>query len=93
MTAFFFPKLYREYVDNMSALLGEHPHLERAHPESIFAAASLNFGRAVSFEHTDFGNKANGVCPIWCGGDFDFRKGGHLILRQIKLVVQFPRVR
>ena len=44
----------------------------------------------VTFEHSDFGNKANGVCPIWCGGDFNFRKGGHLILRQLKLAIQFP---
>ena len=68
----------------------DQPYLRRSCPESIFAAASANFGRVVTFEHSDFGNKANGVCPIWCGGDFDYRTGGHLILRQLKLVVQFP---
>ena len=90
MFAYYFPKLYREYVDTMAALQQQQPYLRRSCPESIFAAASANFGRVVTYEHADFGNKANGVCPIWCGGDFDYRVGGHLILRQLKLVIQFP---
>ena len=68
----------------------EHPYLRRNHPDSVFPAASANFGRAVTFEHADYNNKANGICPIICGGNFDYRRGGHLILRQLNLVIQFP---
>ena len=90
MFAHYFPLLYREYVETMSELQQTQPYLCRNHPESIFPAASANFGSVVTFEHMDFGNKANGICPIWCGGNFDYRRGGHLILRQLKLVIQFP---
>lgn len=58
---------------------------------SVFAATSFNFGPdAVSYEHTDSGNKANGICPIFCTGTFDPVTGGHLMLRQLKLAVEFP---
>lgn len=75
----------------MGKLEKEHQHLTRNRPDSIFAAASANFGPTVlTFEHADFGNKANGICPIWCAGSFDSTKGGHLIVRQLNKVIQFP---
>ncbi|EKM54027.1 uncharacterized protein PHACADRAFT_98316, partial [Phanerochaete carnosa HHB-10118-sp] len=88
--AWYFPKLYREYVNNMRTLEKEHPYLHRNHPESVFAAASVNFGSAAALEHADFGNMANGICPVWCGGSFDPTKGGHIILRQFKLIIECP---
>lgn len=90
MLAYYFPLLYREYVNTMSELQARQPYLRRNHPESIYPAASANFGRVVCYEHADFGNKANGICPIWCGGSFDHRRGGHIILRQLNLAIQFP---
>lgn len=75
----------------MRKLEKRHPHLRRNRPDSVFASASINFGpQVVTYEHTDSGNKANGICPIWCSGSFDYRKGGHLILRQLGKVLQFP---
>lgn len=40
--------------------------------------------------HTDTGNKANGLCAITAIGQFDSKKGGHLILEQLRLVIEFP---
>lgn len=75
----------------MLQLLDRRTIPKRPIANSVFAAASFNFGpRAVTFEHTDSGNKANGLCPIFCTGTFDPTKGGHLVLRQLKLLVQFP---
>lgn len=89
--AFYYPKLYREYAENMVALCEKYPDLKTIYPGAVFAATSTNFGpNAVSCEHVDFGNKANGVCPIFSFGNFDHTRGGHLILRQFKLVVEFP---
>ena len=89
--AFFFPKIYRQYVEDMLQLEERHPSLRRNRQDTIFAASSINFGpNAVTYEHTDFGNRANGICPIWCAGDFDYEKGGHLMLRQLKLLIEFP---
>ncbi|KIP01224.1 hypothetical protein PHLGIDRAFT_58944, partial [Phlebiopsis gigantea 11061_1 CR5-6] len=89
--AYYFPKIYVEYVENMKRLQARHPQLQRNRPDSIFAAATINFGpQVVTREHTDGGNKANGICPIWCAGSFDYLSGGHLILRQLGKVLQFP---
>lgn len=75
----------------MAALLQKHPHLRPILPGGIYAAISTNFGlQVVSYEHEDYRNKANGVCPIFSFGNFDATKGGHLILRQLKLIVEFP---
>ena len=75
----------------MESLLDNHQELDRLVPGTVFAAASFNFGpNVVTYEHTDSGNKANGPCPIFCSGTFDPRKGGHLVLRQLKLLIQFP---
>jgi hypothetical protein len=88
---FYFPKLYRKYSHNINALLEHHSDLVVPLPGSVFAAASFNFGpMAQTYEHTDSGNKANGICPIFCSGTFDHKRGGHLILRQLKLLVEFP---
>ena len=40
--------------------------------------------------HTDTGNKANGLCAITAIGKFDPKRGGHLILKQLRLVIEFP---
>lgn len=90
MFAHYFPLLYHEYVDAMAELQQKQPYLRRYHSETVYPAASANFGRVVCYEHADFSNKANGICPIWCGGSFDHRLGGHLILWQLKMVIQFP---
>lgn len=88
---FYFPKIYKEYDDNMLAMLLHQVVPTRPISNSVFAAASFNFGpRAVTHEHTDSGNKANGPCPIFCTGTFDPKKGGHLVFRQLKLLVEFP---
>lgn len=75
----------------MTELLNHETIPKRPIAGSVFAAASFNFGpRAVTLEHTDSGNKANGLCPIFCSGTFDPTTGGHLVLPQLKLLVQFP---
>ncbi|KAI0693262.1 hypothetical protein BC835DRAFT_1276167, partial [Cytidiella melzeri] len=89
--AFYFPKIYEEYAENMDALLEHHTTLMRPIHNTVFAAASFNFGpRAITYKHTDSGNKANGLCPIFCTGNFDPCKGGHLVMRQLKVVIEFP---
>ena len=40
--------------------------------------------------HTDTGNKANGLCAITALGQFDPKRGGHLVLGQLGLVIEFP---
>ncbi|KAJ7914035.1 hypothetical protein B0H13DRAFT_1608019, partial [Mycena leptocephala] len=57
----------------------------------VFASITLNLGpRTVTFPHLDLGNLAWGWCIITALGRFNFRKGGHLILWDLKRVIEFP---
>lgn len=75
----------------MKTLLKKHTYLKPVLRGGVYAATSTNFGpNVVSYDHEDFGNKANGVCPIFSFGKFDHTQGGHLVLRQLKLIIEFP---
>lgn len=75
----------------MDAICEHHPHLNRNFPRTVFSTSTLNFGpRTVSCEHTDNANLAFGMCSITSLGNFDPKRGGHLILWDLQLVVEFP---
>ncbi|PPQ82213.1 hypothetical protein CVT26_009203 [Gymnopilus dilepis] len=87
-----------EIIENDNKLRRENRHpspngepLRRNWPNSPWASAALNFGpQTVCCRHADYGNLAFGWCCITALGDFDYTKGGHLILWDLKLVVEFP---
>ena len=75
----------------MEALREHHPELQYNFRNSVYPAIAFNFGpRTVTYMHTDTGNKANGLCAITAMGRFDPKQGGHLILKQLRLVIEFP---
>lgn len=77
----------------MEALCAHHAHLRRnfAPGESVFACSTINFGPATeSFPHTDNNNLAWGWCAVTALGDYDPTLGGHLILWDLKLIIEFP---
>lgn len=87
----FFPKTYKSYHDQLGKLYTKFPYLKRNFNNSVFPAASFNVGpSATTVEHTDHLNRACGQCAIFCAGKFDPRTSGHLILRQLGLVIEFP---
>jgi hypothetical protein len=52
---------------------------------------TVNFGpRTVSLPHRDFANLSWGWCSISALGNFDPQKGGHLVLWDLGLVIEFP---
>jgi hypothetical protein len=54
-------------------------------------AMTFNFGpQTVTFDHRDSGNLAFGWCAITAFGNFDPTCGGHLVLWDMKLVIEFP---
>lgn len=80
-----------EYATMVTAIRKNRPDLPFPLGNSVFSAAAFNFGpRVTTFEHADYLNKANGVCPSFCTGTFDPTKSGHIVLRQLKLVIEFP---
>jgi hypothetical protein len=59
--------------------------------KSVFACATLNLGpRTVCFRHKDHANLPYGWCAVTPFGDFDHEQGGHLILWELGLVLEFP---
>ncbi|KAJ7841228.1 hypothetical protein B0H13DRAFT_1649273, partial [Mycena leptocephala] len=56
---------------------------------SIFPATTWNLGPdVVTEEHNDLLNF--GVCGIASGGSYNHKRGGHLYMKQLKLVIEFP---
>ncbi|KAJ6456046.1 hypothetical protein C8R45DRAFT_1186835, partial [Mycena sanguinolenta] len=85
------PRLCALYVENNRRLEKRHSHLHRPFPQSVFACAAFNFGPSVwTFKHRDVCNLPFGWCAVQALGHFDAEKGGHLILWDVKLVVEFP---
>jgi hypothetical protein len=85
------PKLHRYYVEKLSQLREEVPGLRQNFSNSIWAAATFNFGpQTVTFNHRDCANLAFGWCAVTALGRFDPKRGGHLILWDMGLVIEFP---
>jgi hypothetical protein len=75
----------------MAALLNHHPDLFLPFVNCIFAAFAVNFGpRTVCFPQSRLQNLAFGWCAVTALGDFDWTKGGHLVLWELRMVVEFP---
>ena len=74
----------------MEALQWEKRHLESPFVQSLPAVA-FNLGpRTVCILHHDAKNLSFGICCITALGDFDPTAGGHLVLEELKLLVEFP---
>ena len=85
------PNLYAYYVQHMQPLETKYRHLKRNFLNSIFACCTFNFGpHACSFDPTDPANLPFGWCAITALGPFDPTRGGHLVLWDLKLVIEFP---
>ncbi|KAK7026662.1 hypothetical protein VNI00_015535 [Paramarasmius palmivorus] len=58
---------------------------------SVFAAFTVNFGpQTVCYPHLDLKNLAYGWCAITALGDYDWHAGSHLVLWDLKLIIEFP---
>ncbi|KDR84207.1 hypothetical protein GALMADRAFT_55215 [Galerina marginata CBS 339.88] len=99
------PRLYRYQNECVTKLIekdqqlrreNKHPdpdkeELRRNWPKTPWASAALNFGpQTVCFRHADYNNLAFGWCAITALGSYDYKAGGHLVLWDLKLVIEFP---
>ncbi|KAF7288421.1 hypothetical protein HMN09_01394600 [Mycena chlorophos] len=90
MLAFWAPRLY-QYYRRYNAKLDEKLHQPRPFARSVFSAATFNLGPWVwTFKHRDVLNLPFGWCAITALGNFDPTKGGHLVLWDLRMVVEFP---
>jgi hypothetical protein len=85
------PRLYKYYHEHDTKLHHHLPHLRRLFPRSVFSCAAFNFGPNVwTFKHRDVLNLPFGWCALQAAGPFDPTKGGHLVLWDLMLVIEFP---
>ena len=65
--------------------------LTRNFENSVFAGCAFNFGpQTVCYRHRDHANLPFGWCAITALGNYDYKKGGHLVLWDFGLVIGFP---
>ncbi|PPQ89882.1 hypothetical protein CVT25_004804 [Psilocybe cyanescens] len=85
------PKVYLYYKEKLDELYSKMPELRRNFKKSIYPAATFNFGPNVfTYKHKDVLNCPFGWCTIQALGSFDPTKGGHIVLWELKLVIEFP---
>ncbi|KAJ7092255.1 hypothetical protein C8R44DRAFT_596116, partial [Mycena epipterygia] len=79
------------FQEHDDALHRRFPKLGRNFQKSVFASAAFNFGpNAWTYKHRDVLNIPFGWCAVQALGLFDPKKGGHLILWDLKLIIEFP---
>ncbi|KAL0058331.1 hypothetical protein AAF712_014999 [Marasmius tenuissimus] len=86
----YYPKLERLYTNVKEKIRINNPSLVDPLPKCCFSACNLNMGRAVTLQHTDFLNLLFGQCAVLSMGDFNYKKGGHIVLWDFGLVIEFP---
>lgn len=65
--------------------------MQRNFSNSVFAATAFNFGpQTCSKKHRDFANLPYGWCAVTALGNYDHTRGGHLILWELGLILEFP---
>ncbi|KAJ7921893.1 hypothetical protein B0H13DRAFT_1604189 [Mycena leptocephala] len=83
------PKLYHIFSTTLKGIYENQPELEQLFSNSIFPAATWNLGpNVVTEEHNDLLNF--GMCGITSAGDYDHKLGGHIHMKQLKVVCEFP---
>ena len=85
------PKVYRYYAESLEKLYKHLPHLPHIFPRSVYPCTAFNFGKNVwCYKHCDVMNCPFGFCAITALGKFDSTQGGHIILWEPKLIIEFP---
>ena len=85
------PRLHSYYTDHLQQLLDHDDALTRNFENSVFAACAFNFGpQTVCHRRRDHANLPFGWCAITALGNYDYKKGGHLVLWDLGLVIEFP---
>ena len=75
----------------LDAVEARHPSLARPFRDSPFGSLTFNFGPDVrTFPHKDFKNLSWGWCSITSLGSYDHTRGGHLVLWDLGIAVEFP---
>ncbi|KAF9439749.1 hypothetical protein P691DRAFT_689879, partial [Macrolepiota fuliginosa MF-IS2] len=74
----------------LGSVVQRNPNLKAIFPKSVFSTCCINFGPVTTRPHRDVQNYPFGLCAIQALGMFDHTKGGHLVLWEANLALEFP---
>jgi hypothetical protein len=77
----------------IDALKAKNPSLQRPYNDKVgaYPCRSFNLGRqTASYPHLDLANLPQSWCSVTPVGSFDAKWGGHLVIKDLRLVVDFP---
>ncbi|KAH9890586.1 hypothetical protein C8Q73DRAFT_793029 [Cubamyces lactineus] len=85
------PRVYERMQDRLGTLYQADPSLQKNFKNSIYPAASFNFGRkTVCYPHTDAANDPCNYCQITALGRYDPRRSAHFVMYDSELIIEFP---
>lgn len=85
------PRLWSFKTTVLNLLEVRNPRLRRHFPNHPLAATTFNFGpQTATLPHKDLKNLSWGWCSVTSFGTYDPTEGGHLVLWDLGLVVEFP---
>ena len=85
------PRMHARYGHTLDALIQRDARVHRNFLNNNFAAMTINLGpRTVTYRHTDHLNVPWGWCAITAFGTYDYKLGGHLILWDVGIAIEFP---
>lgn len=80
--------LHRLIMDETSR---SNPEAKPPIPGGSFSAMTVNLGpKTVASPHRDVKNYGPSVCFDYADGDFNWRRGGHLILHEPRKIIELP---
>lgn len=87
----FAPALRNFTLETLASVKASVPQLTYPYENHPFAAVTFNIGPAAwTKPHKDMMNLSWGWCAVTSLGCYDHTKGGHLVLWDLNLAVEFP---
>ncbi|KAF7346240.1 hypothetical protein MSAN_01851000 [Mycena sanguinolenta] len=85
------PKTFEFYLNYMAVFYNTYTYLSHPFLNGIWSSCTFNLGPCTATRpHRDHNNLAFGWCAIMVLGNFDHTRGGHLVLWDCKLIIEFP---
>lgn len=85
------PLPYHHLRRAMEELSKEDPTIQPLFPGSVYPTACANLGpRTCCRWHHDVNHYPGLPCWILALGDYDYKLGGHLVVPQLRLYIEFP---
>jgi hypothetical protein len=86
----FAPDLHRFTLETLASVEAPAP-IDYPYEDHPFSAVTFNIGPAAYTKpHKDIMDLGWGWCVVTSMGEYDHTKGGHLVLWDLKLAVEFP---